>query len=618
MFSKKRLALAVSAALMSLSLSAHAGSIMFEGIEAPTEDADKRKVLASEKVWVDSTQYDIGFNTILRSGQGFEKGSQLPFGTLIDKSGQPLLAEDGELRISNDNDFSSLLDTDHGLFMISHFEARPGAMYITGLKQTDDGELVARWTKPIDFSAVEGGWVHCAGSVTPWNTHLGSEEYEPDVSLLDENGDIIVYPGDTYYNAMKDYVGGDLLALNPYNYGWPIEVEVTSDKGDTQVTKHFAMGRIALELAYVMPDRKTAYMTDDGTNTGLFMFVADKAGDLSSGTLYGARIIQSEPDGSPVETTPFGIQWINLGHADSSTIASAIDAKIQFEDMLEKADPVSPGVCPETFTSINAGHNDGNHQCLKVKPGMDTLASRLETRRYGAMQGVTTEFRKMEGLSFDPDAGLVYMAISEAARGMEDYSKNGSPSDKYDIGGPNDIRVAYNTCGGVYAMNTQKRVRDNNGNRIRSKYVVVDMIPEIFGTMVDGDEKNTCHLDGLANPDNVSFLPGYDTLVIGEDTGSGHQNDIVWSYNTANKELTRIQTTPYGSETTSPYWYPNINGYGYLMSVIQHPYGESDGEMYNEGSSTDRAYTGYIGPFPAMGSDHVPGHGWKHGRHKHD
>ena len=24
-----------------------------------------------------------------------------------------------------------------------------------------------------------GGWVHCAGMVTPWGTHLGSEEYEP-------------------------------------------------------------------------------------------------------------------------------------------------------------------------------------------------------------------------------------------------------------------------------------------------------------------------------------------------------------------------------------------------------------------------------------------------------
>ena len=94
-------------------------------------------------------------------------------------------------------------------------------------------------------------------------------------------------------------------------------------------------------------------------------------------------------------------------------------------------------------------------------------------------------------------------------------------------------------------------------------------------------------------------MTGYGTLIIGEGT-SGHQNDVIWAYNVKSKDLTRIQTTPYGSETTSPYWYPNINGHGYLMSVIQHPYGETDADKYNEGSLEDRGYSGYIGPFPAM------------------
>lgn len=35
--------------------------------------------------------------------------------------------------------------------------------------------------------------------------------------------------------------------------------------------------------SYVMPDLKTAYMTDDGTNVGFFMFKADRRGDLSRG-----------------------------------------------------------------------------------------------------------------------------------------------------------------------------------------------------------------------------------------------------------------------------------------------------------------------------------------------
>ena len=95
-------------------------------------------------------------------------------------------------------------------------------------------------------------------------------------------------------------------------------------------------------------------------------------------------------------------------------------------------------------------------------------------------------------------------------------------------------------------------------------------------------------------------MPGYKTLIIGEDTGTGHQNDALWSYNIESKALTRLLTTPYGSETTSPYFYPDINGWGYLMAVVQHPYGESDADKLVAGSGEDRAYTGYIGPFPSM------------------
>jgi hypothetical protein len=35
------------------------------------------------------------------------------------------------------------------------------------------------------------------------------------------------------------------------------------------------------------------------------------------------------------------------------------------------------------------------------------------------------------------------------------------------------------------------------------------------------------------------------------------------------------------------------------MSVVQHPYGESDQDKLIPGSGDERGYTGYIGPFPA-------------------
>jgi secreted PhoX family phosphatase len=48
------------------------------------------------------------------------------------------------------------------------------------------------------------------------------------------------------------------------------------------------MGRISHELVQVMPDNRTVLMGDDATNSGLFVFVADKEKDLSAGTLYVA------------------------------------------------------------------------------------------------------------------------------------------------------------------------------------------------------------------------------------------------------------------------------------------------------------------------------------------
>jgi hypothetical protein len=50
--------------------------------------------------------------------------------------------------------------------------------------------------------------------------------------------------------------------------------------------------RAAAAQAYVMPDRKTVYTTDDGANVGFFQFRADRPGDLSSGSLWAAKMTQ--------------------------------------------------------------------------------------------------------------------------------------------------------------------------------------------------------------------------------------------------------------------------------------------------------------------------------------
>lgn len=574
------------------SYAAEAGEIAFKGVPVPQSDEEKRAILASSEVIIDGKTQPIGYHAFLRSGDKF---GDAVFGRLTDKDGKPVLSNDGSEHLSVDADFTSLLPVGDKLYSITHFESRPGAMYLSELKQdAATGALSAVSTRNIDFSALGGVWVPCAGSVTPWNTHLGSEEYPPSAYDIEKAGSMNDL--DDYMKPMARYFGlaaesTDLEAFRavfkPYRYGFAIEIAVDAT-GEAKPVKHYAMGRVALELAYVMPDKRTVYLTDDGTNVGLYMFIADKEGDLSTGKLYAARWHQTSGEGAGEAD----LTWIDLGHADEATINAAIDRDVKFSDLFNTASP--EGGCPAGFTSVNI-----KPVCLQVKPGMETIASRLETTRFAAYKGATTEFRKEEGITFDPDGKSLFVAMSEIGRGMEDMSSKGKLDTYDDVGGPNHIRLAYNECGAVYRLDVGR------DDAIGSDYVAKNMKGIVAGRPSKyGDDSpfrgNTCDVDGIANPDNVTFINGYRTLIIGEDTGSGHQNDVIWSYNLDSNKLTRIQTTPSGSETTSPYVYQDINGWSYLMSVVQHPYGESDRDKMIDPADA-RAYVGYIGPMPALG-----------------
>jgi uncharacterized protein len=559
--------------------------VTFAGVNAPATDAEKRDILVSQAI-VNGKVYGGEYHTFARSGDVI---SGVTFGQLVDKNGSLLIEEDGSTRISDSNEFTSLLPIGDKLFSVSQFEDRPGAMFMMELEQnSESGALTVKSLAQIDQSGVDGGWVHCAGSVTPWTTHLASEEYEPDAKSHATN---VEAAADGYSAPMLDYYT-DPAEWNPYYYGWNIEVTVAENASVT-TAKHYAMGRLAFELSYVMPDAKTVYMTDDGTNVALFMFVADKAGDLSAGTSYAAKWNQTDSTG--VGTA--NLTWVSLGHATDAEISDYVHGtngkqKVAFTDIFDAVDPVDDA-CADGYTSVNA--NGIGQECLQVKDGMETVASRLEARRYAAIKGATTEFRKEEGLTYDSKRHKIYIGMSNVAKGMLAASSN-------DTGGPDHIKLdSANNCGAVYQLD----LGPDSG--IGSNYVAMSMYGLVSGRPVSAtdpqvagfEDNNSCHINGISEPDNVTYMSGYDKLIIGEDTGSGHQNDVIWAYDFESASLTRIQTTPYGSETTSPYWYPNINGWAYLTSVVQHPYGESDKDQ-NTGAGEARAYTGYIGPFPAV------------------
>lgn len=579
--------------------------VSFSGVSFPSTDAEKRQALSKQSVTLGDKSADVEYNVLFRSGDAPGGAGTPRFGLMLDRNGDPVRAKDGSEFISNATDFSSIMKVGERIWSVTHFESRPGGMYLSELEQDKTtGKLTAKSTQNIDFSAVDGLWVPCAGSVTPWNTHLGGEEYPPDARLwFSRNPTDSVSTIRGYIQPHLRYYGVDIYtdsdndgqanarvsdaraAFHPYMVGYPNEIKVAED-GSHTVVKHYSMGRVAIELAYVMPDQKTVYISDDGTNVGFFMFVADKAGDLSSGRLYALKWNQvSAQNGGRAE-----ISWVPLDNASvTDTQVAAMRTSLTFDQIFESEAPNADGSCPTagfrsiSFTSLKS---ESGSECLRLRPNQEIAASRFETTRYAAYLGASTEFRKEEGITFNPATSTLYVAMSERGKGMED---NG----KYDLGGPNHIRLAANKCGTVY------EAKVGTDSAIGSDYVVKRMQALISGKPVEGDPKNKCDKDGIANPDNLTFMQGTDTLFIGEDTGSGHQNDAVWAYNVYTKKLTRVMTTPYGSETTSPYWYPNINGWAYLKTVIQHPYGESDQDALTDAAEA-MAYDGYLGPFPAF------------------
>jgi secreted PhoX family phosphatase len=193
-------------------------------------------------------------------------------------------------------------------YLYTNYECRPGAvgkMYIS-----HDGE---QWQiaegENVNFDGVNGTWNNCGTSLTPWNTTLTSEEYEPFATVDGWQQNVA---------EMNGYMGGQ---ANPYDYGWLVEL-FPDPKGDlieTQIVKQYAMGRFSHEMAMVMPDGQTVYHGDDGTDTVLFKFVADEPGDLGAGTLYAAQVTQNADES-------LDLTWVELGSSNNDEIAEAIEA----------------------------------------------------------------------------------------------------------------------------------------------------------------------------------------------------------------------------------------------------------------------------------------------------
>ena len=184
---------------------------------------------------------------------------------------------------------------------------------------------------------------------------------------------------------------------------------------------------------------------------------------------------------------------------------------------------------------------------------------------------------------------------------------------RYDVGGENHLRLPYNKCGCVYRLSLDYRY---------NAYAMAGLVcgtPSATASAMVGDMDDSCDLAGMSSPDNVMYMPGYDQLLIAEVRGGVgpcaaqdpcaaclsccthesmhgmacllrlempplpapqdsdfHVNNVLWSFNPATAgPLTRVLSMPYGAEVTSPYFFPNISGFSYLVAADQHPYGSN-------------------------------------------
>lgn len=550
----------------------------FTAMAAPIAIADRAKTSVSSKLkidWDDSTssEYQLGYKSFFETGNTVPKwgGGEIIAGGYFNANGDPIMDTSVPASprqfFSDCPDGSSLIHLDgaqvegvnNPVFHVVQFEYAsqnlagaseygnlPSPIAILTLDQNQTtGHLELKKYFNVDTSAVHGLWITCGASMSPWNTHLSSEEYEPDAF---EQG----IGGPSPKGISKNFFG-DEAAAKPYNYGHLPEVIVNKD-GSGSIIKHFCMGRISHELVHVMPDNRTVIMGDDYTNGGFFMFIADVAKDLSAGKLYVAKYVSELTESSTGQ-----IKWIELGHATSQEIEKMVNVdNIQPSDIME---------------SLTTNPNDASYTeiilakkklWVKVKPGMEKAAAFLETHRYAALKGGSMAFTKMEGTTINIKDKVAYSALANIQNSM--IKDNAAWVAAHNVSFTKKI-----TAGGVLAHDLTAGQNTTDGQPINSEWIPYQSKMLLMGEDITVDSLgNTANPDKIASPDNLKFSETLRTLFIGEDSGN-HPNNFLWAYNVDTKaDPVRLLSTPAGAESTGLHAVDSVNGWTYIMSNFQH------------------------------------------------
>ena len=555
-------------------------SATFIKMDAPTTTAERAKTTVGSKLkieWDDATssEYKLGYESFFETGPKWG-GGEIIAGGYFDAKGQPIMdvsvPTSPRQYFSDCPDGSSLIQladakvdgVSNPVFHVVQFEYAtqnqagkseygnlPSPIAILTLDQDQKtGHLALKKYYNVDTSSVHGLWITCGASMSPWNTHLSSEEYEPDAFEQDIGGPSPKGIGKNFF--------GDETAAKPYNYGHLPEV-IVNKNGSGTIIKHYCLGRISHELVHVMTDNGTVIMGDDYTNGGFFMFIADKEKDLSAGTLYVAKYTSVL-----TETTTAQIKWIELGHATSKEIKDMVNVQnIQPSDIMESyldTDTNKPADL-SSFTPIILAKKK---LWVKVKPGMEKAAAFLETHRYAALKGASMAFTKMEGTTINIKDKVAYSALANIQDSM-------IKDDASWVAAHNVSFTSKITAGGVLAHDLAAAQYTLAGQPMNSEWVPYQSKMLLIGEDIKVDSLgNTANPDKIASPDNLKFSETLRTLFIGEDSGN-HPNNFLWAYNVDTKVApVRLLSTPAGAESTGLHAVDSVNGWTYIMSNFQH------------------------------------------------
>lgn len=471
-----------------------------------------------------------------------EGGDQTTKGELL---GVPYSTTGEPMSKGGNPDFNGFVPSDGSSdegYVFTNWETTPGMVSRLHIRQSSDtGEWTVLEKRNLDFRPVEGTWTNCFGTVSPWGTPLTSEEYEP-------NAEDWFTSGGSGAGRMSTYLG---KPANAYRYGYIVEIKKPQSDNPTP-EKRYAMGRFSHENSVVMPDEQTVYLSDDGTGTVFFKFVADKPGDLTAGTLHAAQAKQQRGD-DPAEVG-FKLDWIELAHATDEQVLSWIE---EYDDQ----EP-SPNADYVTDEEVQAWA-DGN--------ASDDRVAFLESRKAAAAVGATDEFRKMEGVNIKEGAGpgdFLYMAMSEINQTMsdkegdirlegEDYGAvyRMRLDGNYDVRRMEPVVVGgehANICGGcpydadpsskstvcqdcAFNPNEEHGSESSSSNNAESnakgmqkaantmKGLAGKGMKRLAASSSSIDSENT-----IANPDNLVVMPD-GRVIIGEDSGI-HEPDMLWMY----------------------------------------------------------------------------------------